>query len=533
MGSSGTGALTSSAKGRLIQITLPSQGYLNPLESYLRFDLCLTASSATQYLAPRNLNSIHSMFRRLRILYGSMVVEDIQLYGAVVRTLTNVAVEAEYQSGVGAITEGMGSDAARGMIWEGVYRGDTSVSSGDVAQGGAGAAGNLVYETRKLDGTTFDTTVAAAAASINPGPGRVIITKSTGLGPNADLKHTFTIQLASGLLTQQKLIPLKWMANQLTIELELEEPSMFLVQGVSAAGQSTVTAGTVGPAPALSDEVVPAAYSDFPAGGVAATNGYIIAAHNATGDGSKVGYYLDNINYVAEILEFDSTYDAAFFQGMASGGVPIKFSSWHTHQHVLNGSTTVLTIQERARSIKSAFSIIRFRADQDSDSLRKDPYWTYPGAPVNISAGAAIPWTEAACALDEFQWRIGGRYFPSQPVKCTNGGAEPLIELQKALNLLGDYSLAPAISPKNWFVPRGVFVISTEFESTNGFEMSGINAEELADLALVLKLQGNGNFSNATTSTVQTMQGQVYATTFVNYDALIIIRPNNIVEMVQ
>lgn len=533
MGSSGTGALTSSAKGRTIQITLPAQGYLNPLESYLRFDLGITATTAsTKILAPRNLNSIHTMFRRLRVLYGSIVIEDIQLYGALVRTLTNIAVEKEYQDGVGAITEGMGSDAARGMVWESVWRGDTSLTSSEARQGGMGAAGSLVYDTRVLDKTTFGTAAAATAGSVTPGPGRAIVTALTTLGPLNDIKHTFTIQLASGLLTQQKLIPLKWLANQLTIELELEEPSMFLVQGVTAAGQSAVAAGTVGPAPALSDEIVPAVYSDFTAGGQDATNGFIIAAHS-DGDAAAVGYYLDNIYYVAEILEFDSTYDAAFFQGMATGGVPIKFSSWHTHQHVLNGSSTVLTIQERARSVKSAFSIIRFRGDQDSTNLRKDPYWCYPGAPVNISGGVAIPWVESACALDEFQWRIGGRYFPSQPVKCSNGGAEPLIELQKALNLLGDYSLAPAIAPKNWFTPRGVFVVSTEFESTNGFEMSGINAEELADLALVLKLQGNANFSTSTTSGYQTMTGQVYTTTFVNYDALVIIRPNNVLELVQ
>ena len=215
---------------------------------------------------------------------------------------------------------------------------------------------------------------------------------------------------------------------------------------------------------------------------------------------------------------------AVFYQGMLAGGVPIKFASWHTHQHVPTGSQTILTIQERARSVKSAFAVIRKRADLDSTNLQRDPYWSYPGV-ATAATGANTYWTERTGALDEFQWRIGGRYFPSQPVKCLNGGAEPLMELTKALNVLGDYSIGAAVSPQTWFKPRGVFTIATEFESTNGMELSGINAEELADLALVLKLYGNVSFSGADTD--------LYVNTFIHYDSMLIIRPNNVVELIQ
>ena len=74
-------ALDASSKGRLIQIVLPAQGYLNPLESYLRFDLTYKITANQVSMAGiRPINSIHSMFRRLRILYGSLVIEDIQNY---------------------------------------------------------------------------------------------------------------------------------------------------------------------------------------------------------------------------------------------------------------------------------------------------------------------------------------------------------------------------------------------------------------------------------------------------------------------
>lgn len=457
------------------------------------------------------------MFRRLRVLYGSLVIEDIQLYGALVRTLTNVAVEKEYQDAVGGILEGMGSDATRGHLFNGDIRGALSAAG---ANGVAGTSGNEAYISAEPTAAT-----AAAEAGQNatttwsmPLGGRSAVLKSVTLTSSSALKHTFTIQLASGLLTQQKLIPLKWLANQLTFELELEEPSMFLVTGLTSQIPTSNASGLATTGPALDDQTVPPAYA-----AATSVTGATFVTTADTADKSPIGYFLDNIYYVAEILEFDSTYDAAFFQGMATGGVPLKFSSWHTHQHILNGNSPILTIQERARSVKSAFAVIRTRKDQTPTTFLSDPYWTYAGT----ATSSTTYWGEAGAGIDEFQWRIGGRYFPSQPVKCANGGAEALMELQKALNLLGDYSLATPITVHNWYAPKGVFTIAGEFEATNGLEMSGINAEELADLALVIKLNTAANFTNATDG------GYMYLTTFVHYDSLLIIRPNNVVELVQ
>jgi hypothetical protein len=437
--------LNSSSKGRTILITLPSQGYLNPLESYLRFDLSFNAS-ATALLGIRPTNSIHTMFRRLRISYGSLVIEDIQNYGTLVRMITNVAVENDYAKNSGAILEGMGSDGVRASIH------------------------------------------ANSGAFPKTSPGTFIPT--AGL----TVAHTYCLNLAGGFLTQQKLIPLKWMANQLTIELEIEEPGAFLITGT--AGKVSPVLGGTGVEGNTDEIVSPGAFTDA----------------SAAASFPTLTYSLDNIYFVAELLEFDSTYDAAFYQGMLQGGVPIKFASWHGHQHVLPTATSaVLTIQERARSVKSAFTVLRKRGDQVAAGT-SDPFWFYHGSSASGNAAAG---------LDEFQWRIGGKYFPSQPVKCTLGGAEPLMELQKALNVLGDYSIGTAVNIANWYTNKGVFVIAGEFESTNGMEMSGINAEELADLALIMR-------TNATA-----FESDQVAYTFVYYDSMIIIRPNNVVELVQ
>lgn len=502
-----------SAKGRLIQITLPAQGYLNPLESYLRFDLSWSVPSTvtTGTTGPRPINCIHSMFRRVRILYGSLVLEDIQNYQTLMRMLCNIAVSPNYQNKAGAILEGMGSDAVRGMLHVSptsfVRQGDggTGGTGGSMVDGAAGVAGKVkvlkdetVQVGATLNGTTTDITTIPTTIS-----------------------HTYCINLCSGLLTQQKLIPLKWLANQLTIEIEVDEPAGFTLMHPSLIAQAPVTSANyiVG----YSSELVPGTY-------------YPLLTTTGNMSGSKytgITYTLDNIYFVAELLEFDSTYDAAFYQGMLTGGVPLKFASWHGFQHALQAnSKQTLVIQERSRSIKSAFTVVRENSDLNNQTYICDPLWFYYGSSADAMSGGVGTGTDTSygllttgtttaptTTLDEFQWRIGGRYFPSQPVNCKYGGAEPLIELQKALNSIGDYTISNGINPQNWFRNRGMFTIAGEFEATNGEEMSGVNAEELADLALNLSYTG----SPASTQS---------AYTFVHYDAMIIIRPNNVMELV-
>lgn len=508
--------LNSSAKGRLVQIKLPAQGYLNPLESYLRFDMYIVAAAGATncYVnAPRILAAgAHGCFRRLRILYGGMVVEDIQLYNTLVRMLTNVAVGEGYADNVGCILEGMGSDAQRAALFHPISRDGVTASQ---------FVGTL------LNNSILSTATARPIVQPN-GPVAIIQSDELVNGASGTIfgsggvKHTFCISLASGMLTQQKLLPLKWMANQLMIELELEEPAGFLVTGATAEVPTLYeTSSLTVPWQCLSPEIVPAQYNAVAAR--TANAGVVPYTLSADATYMNLNYFLDNIYFVANILEFDASYDAAFFKGMATGGVPIKFASWHTHQHIPTGTQATLIIQERARSVKSIFCMLRKRGDIQAysgsgNSFLSDPYWTYPG--VTPSSGV---WYDDQCGIYEFQLRVGGRYFPSQPVRCTFGGTEPLAELQKALNVLGDYQLSAPTKPENWWRWRGLSVMAIELESSNGFELSGVNAEELADLQFIISLpSGSPGFDSDN-----------YTTTFVHYDAMLIIRPNNIVEKLE
>lgn len=175
------------------------------------------------------------------------------------------------------------------------------------------------------------------------------------------------------------------------------------------------------------------------------------------------------------------------------------------------------------------------------------------------------------------------RYFPAAPVQTSNviggnipnGGAEAFIELQKALNIVGDYRLQTAVNTNRWAIPANTspvtdiggvavsqneldycttiasfgpygnpvtqlvtspllingsmfagnqgsncFAMSTSLETSNGIEISGLNAEEQSDIALI----ANWGAAQATTNVFEV---------YTYYDAMIILRENNVLELIQ
>ncbi len=139
-----------------------------------------------------------------------------------------------------------------------------------------------------IQATTAGNTTGAVGVTLNP--------------------RRYQINLGAGLFTQDKLIPLKWMASQLAVELYLESP----VSCIIADTYST----------------------------------------------SLPDYELDQVNFVAEMLEFDSSYDAAFLNGLKGDGVPLKICSWHTFTFANAAAASLnLQIQERSRSVKAAFMV--------------------------------------------------------------------------------------------------------------------------------------------------------------------------------
>jgi len=171
----------------------------------------------------------------------------------------------------------------------------------------------------------------------------------------------YTVQFALGLFNQPKLIPTKFMASQLAIELTLANPSECMI-AVTAAS-ATATAGIAGIGTPI----------------------------------STCTYQVGNINLIPEILEFDASYDEMFLKGLMNGGVPIKFSTWNNYKATSASTSVNIQIQERARSVKSIFAMQR----RDTGNLGTDSGASFFTTGTTGTAGANT--------LQEYQYRIGGR----------------------------------------------------------------------------------------------------------------------------
>lgn len=289
----------------------------------------------------------------------------------------------------------------------------------------------------------------------------------------------YMVNFALGLFTQDKLIPTKWLASQLAIEITLELSENCIYQPVG------FEANTAPPR-----------------------------------------YMVGNVALIPEIIEFDDTYDNNFLAALESGGVPIKFATWNYYQFNTQGSSKLqLSITERSRSVKGLLAVQRRAQGSFAVDSHACVFDSCPGTNF-VGKGST---------MKDFQYRIGGRYFPGQPVELSlsgssvsNGGAEAYSELAKFLNIVGDARLSTNIIPLNWAVPAVthmptnllpeydysyscpelndfgsadyikvesktspfcgnvpscMFAAAINFETSNGMEISGLNAEEQSDIS--------------------------------------------------
>lgn len=471
------------------------------------------------------------------MLYGSTPLEDIPNYNCIVRALTEWTSSDALGPDQTSITDGIGgiTPSISGSLKE------------TAAAGDAGSLEPLVANVRQKYIQGVDLRGVAADASGASGFG--VVPNGTALGgtltnhasvKSKDPTRRYQVQLALGMLTQEKLIPTKFMASQLAIELTLANPADCIYQSL---------AGSSSPAPT---------------------------------------YTVKAMNLIPEILEFDASYDESFLKGLQGGGVPIKFSTWNNYRFSgSNSSTFNLQIQERSRSVKAIFAMLR----------REQPL-------INCDSGATffntdITTSNAASTLQDYQFRIGGRYFPASPVQnavstaatVPNGGAETYVELAKAINTLGNTQLSTSCSAARWALnpgkqnfadgvhailqefdydcglvgfkstggivvsPPGLlangtsaaaadlgsacFAMATDLETSNGLEISGLNAEEQSDISLLVRYsaqQGIGaadaGKTCATTAANIASNGMIFDV-FTYIDSMIVLRENNVLELIQ
>lgn len=576
--------------GDTLRLEFPAQGYVNPLHTTLEFDVVLDIgklTGTTDELNDRHVrfqNNIQSCFQRVRLLYGSTIIEDIPGYNHLVRGLTEwSATNKHLTMDQTAVNEGIG-----GIVVDSDQNGDcfglVNVRSKYIQGYCDQGLINLGDKTHFTGGMGWDLSRNIAASAIASAPGTVntivlsllssptvnqfagmsiklggdkdyvgVVTSNTGGSPatvtftpalssatttattyyivdqqaSTLITKRYQVSLALGLLTQEKLVPTKFMASQLAIEITLAQPTDCMI----------------------------------------ATHG---AISNVAPFSSPPTYSLKNVNLLPEILQFDSSYDAMFLMGLKTDGVPIKFGTWHQHLFSSGGASVMsFNIQERSRSVKALFAMQR-----------------RPGSDYNVDSGATFydsgtsTVTETnTSACQSYQYRVGGRYFPSSPVQMTvdqgssqtNGACEAYVELAKALNMMGDYRLSTSVNPANWAIQptandsgkyegllpeydyltstryiqpngapvvkqinsstncfsgtnsSGVFCMAMNLETTNGTEISGLNAEEQSDISL----QVNYSLPQNLGITGRPAQFEV----FVYFDTLMVLKENNVMEI--
>jgi len=413
-----------------------------------------------------------AMIARLRVMYGSLPIEDLNYYGDLARTVKKMGVSNDYNQSLGAMLDGQ-------------------------------SVGRLNYNSTNFSGSSFlgtgslnDVLRAECLAMDLLHDSKTLLMRVVGTLPltAAPVPRTVDTFLLSGLFGQPKLIPLKWMAAQLALEIEF-----------APAHAAFITGGT-------SD--------DF--------------AYNWT-----------NVNFITELLEFDTVFQGTMAQYLQSGKqIPLKFNSWDSFSFNIVGTVTTPQINTRAKSVKSILAVIK-DVSSSAQNLYVDSgrFWHALGEQYLLDQSSVRSTRTPRLTnignqgISQFQYRIGARYQPAQPVNCDNGGAEAFAELLKVTDFLGDYSRSLTITPYSWssYYQGGGedFIMAMVTEVTDAFPgaISGMNAEEQSDVQLLFKCDAENSKNLPVTVAANNSSKQCYV--FVNFDSLLFISWGNAVDLVK
>lgn len=338
---------TTYSPGDEIRIELPAQGYLNPGNTTLTFDVDLSYTPVADDGSIISFqDNIQSLFQRVRLMYGSTPLEDIVDYNLMVRKMTQWTSSATFDQG--SIGDGIGEEVV-----------STTGGFGTRAQG----VGPVSVRHKAIQGISLQTANTVSGAAKRPelasnGFGQVPSGSNGSATADAEMKSTrrYTVQLALGIMQQGKYIPIKYMASQLAILINLAPAKDCIIFHKG----KKISSGTW-----------------------------------ADAFGADPTYVVKNVALLPELLEFDSSYDSSFIEGLKKG-IPIKFSTWDTFRYSMPaGTSATFQIPERHRSIKSIFGLqVRGQTTITTDS----------GASFYSSNTEDV-----ASTVVEFQYRIGGR----------------------------------------------------------------------------------------------------------------------------
>lgn len=413
----------------IIRIDLSADALLDTQHSYLRFTWTNENGEVGGASASWGTAGGHSFIRRMRIEQSGTILEDINSYNRLMGAIVLPCQSTNEHRAERTITEGI---LGFGNKNDG-SAGDDFVTATTYAGDGAGG-----FDPTKDCGTIVGGTYPTAS----------------NYGPTAT--YDFCIPLNSGLLNNEKLIPLMLMSAPLTIEIEM-------ASGTSACCWSAGTGGT---------------------------------------------YSLSNVRYIANLIEVggDVAQQLRMVQEV-SGGVLTLAGQTYRHfvgQLSAGGGDKIINVPARVKSMKSLFFASQ-GLDGQSPPVSADSPTTF-----DIEYGGNM-------GLSEYQLKIGSVVYPPTPVRCNFGDGtgdrtgvssvrgETLMELAKSWGSVGSTKGMGQLCSQNYLdnvgsksasvgkVRYGPFGLDLEAFQRVALE-SGVNtADRSLPISLVLNTLAGAN----------------------------------------
>lgn len=450
---------SSFTSGSTIKFQLPATGYLNPNNTYLRFNARLTVtggtftSGTTATGGVEFQQGIESIYRRRKLSYANTPWEDYQDANILARTFIETLCPSGSMLSNTTMIQGIG------FIKRNYNQVTTSLAANATPSPFSWEYGRFNYHVSALDETNINDVGSSTRA--------------------------YCIPVNFGLFQQKNLIPLQFMAGQLTLDYEIADAIDCVVWTLGVGGA---------PAVPTSCNVV-----------------------------------VGQVELVTELLNFDTAFDESVFR-VLQGGLPLFFQSWHVNSFSITPNLRVqLNIQESSRSVRYALAVI---LDDTFRTLRKDSHQFLAGYATTLTDSIAsaqhVAQTTNQTLLESYQWRLAGAYYPNQPVPVYGGiglgtagiaidanysdpPGECYMELMKVFGNMfanegtwfGDQGTNWNLTPRRQSgvtapVNQGGLVMAANFTADRGDVITGLNAEEQNDMALIMTFVGTTGGTNKT-----------------------------------
>ena len=380
---------------KLIRILLTGDNWLDPSTFRVMFTLN-NLDTTVKKLRP--LGGPWSFFRRMRILCAGQLVEDIMDYNRI-HEMIHIMIAKESRE----------NDAAEafGLLWN-----------------------NHDWERLNANGDS-------------------ILNTNTFQGIQANNGQTVLFKPLSGILNQNKLLPLRY--APLTIELEL----------VDSASEPVI--------------------SNF------AHNGqFDFKAENTT-----TNWSINNVQVKCDVCTLDNALDNSYAQHLLSGkSLPITYNTFISQMQTIAGQDNqLITVSRVITRLKSVFVTLSKDFAGNREDMVGRKCWNdffSPMHPYNVTG----TFTHVPEAEFEFQLQIGSKLFPEYPIRSHS---EAYYQLKKTLGVQASAVHNFDISAVQYRDHK--FVIGTDCEQVLDAGFTGINtrAGDLLSVKLKYNSPGPGN----------------------------------------